>query len=498
MSAHPSPANWMCSPAQRRMFHVFPAGPMCSLRRALLLWLVPLFLLVGAGSAAFSYLSYSRMVNEFLDDQMQQLAQAMAVQEEPVAAPQSTAERIHTWGAYVTQVYSADGKLLLSSWPQLAVGLRQPGFADLQAGGVPWRVYSSEPAGVGGRRIQVLQSGLFRSQLATERVAAAIAPVLILLPLAILILWGLARAMSSAVQDIGKQAALQDAHSIAELPLERVPQEIQPLVISFNSLLTRLRDAFADQRRFVQDAAHELRTPITALALQLENVRGDLPPGACADSFAQLEAGLKRAQRLVEQLLKMSRQQGPVTEAESVVDLRTQLRESINSLIALADQRHIDLGLVDGLDAGSPAPAWRCAPGDLRSVLDNLIENALRHTPEGGVVDVNLLREGGLVAVEVVDSGPGIAPEFLDRVFDRFYRVPGSMARGSGLGLAIAQAAARRWGLRIRLRNRTDASGLVARVEPAGGLRSASLIPSSENAHDQLKRGPYSETTVEA
>jgi signal transduction histidine kinase len=83
-------------------------------------------------------------------------------------------------------------------------------------------------------------------------------------------------------------------------------------------------------------------------------------------------------------------------------------------------------------------------------------------------------------------------------VFDRFYRVPGSMARGSGLGLAIAQAAARRWGLRIRLRNRTDASGLVARVEPAGGLRSASLIPSSENAHDQLKRGPYSETTVEA
>ena len=232
------------------------------------------------------------MLNAFMDDQMQQLAQAMATHEELVAAPAPTPERsVHTGGTYVTQVYSADGKLLLSSWPQLAAGLQQPGFADLQAGGVPWRVYSSEPAGVGGRRIQVLQSGLFRSRLATERAAAAIAPVLILLPLAILILWGLARAMSSAIQGIGKQAALQEAHSIAELPLERVPQEIQPLVISFNSLLTRLRDAFTDQRRFVQDAAHELRTPITALALQLENVRGDLPPGACAEVLRSSKRG---------------------------------------------------------------------------------------------------------------------------------------------------------------------------------------------------------------
>ena len=358
------------------------------------------------------------MISEFMDDQMFQLAQATAVHNELVAAPQPTAERVHTWGAYVPQVYASDGKLLLSSWTQVPVGLRQPGFSDLQAGDVSWRVYASEPIGADGRRVQVFQSGLFRNRLAAERAAAAIVPVLLLLPLAVLILWGLARAMSSAIEDIGKRAALQEAHSIAELPLERVPQEIQPLVISFNKLLTRLRDSFADQRRFVQDAAHELRTPITALALQLENVRGDLPPGACAESFAQLEAGLKRAQRLVEQLLKMSRQQGPSVEAETVVDLRGQLHESIDSLIAQADQRHIDLGFVDGLDAGSPPPAWRCAPGDLRSVLDNLIENALRYTPEGGVVDVRLLREGNVAVVEVVDTGPGIAPEFLDR-FDR-------------------------------------------------------------------------------
>jgi two-component system, OmpR family, sensor kinase len=109
----------------------------------------------------------------------------------------------------------------------------------------------------------------------------------------------------------------------------------------------------------------------------------------------------------------------------------------------------------------------QCAPGDLRSVLDNLIENALRYTPEGGVVDVRVVNHNGQSSVEVVDTGPGIPPELIGRVFDRFFRVPGTSARGSGLGLAIAQAAAQRCGLRVVLSNRTDRSGLIARIERA-------------------------------
>jgi two-component system OmpR family sensor kinase len=494
MSSPAAPPEWICAP-QRRLFHIFPAGgPMCSLRRALLLWLVPLFLAVGLGSALFSYWGFSRMASVFMDDQMQQLAQAVAGSRTLAAAPVPAPEKIHTSGNFVTQVYGADGALLASSLPQLRAGLQPTaGFADVQADGATWRVYSTQASGAEGRRVQVLQSGSFRSRLAAERALAAAAPVLILLPLAIAILWGLARAMSLAVQDIGRQAALQDAHSIAELPLARVPQEIQPLVVSFNSLLTRLRDAFADQRRFVQDAAHELRTPITALALQMENVRGDLPPGACAESFAQLEAGLRRAQRLVEQLLKLSRQQAPFVEEARDLDLRAQLHESINSLIALADRRRIDLGFID-LTEGQPGATWRCAAGDLRSVVDNLVENALRYTPGGGVVDVRLLPAG---VVEIVDTGPGIPPELLDRVFDRFYRVAGGDSRGSGLGLAIAQAAAQRCGLRISLRNRPDAHGLVARVEPGEG-RHAALTSSSESAQRQLNLPAYSDITVDA
>jgi two-component system OmpR family sensor kinase len=454
-------------PSRPKVFHVFPMGPMCSLRRALLLWLVPLFLVVGAASAGFSYWSYNRMVSEFMDDQMQQLAHSIGAHEELVVPPTQSAERIHKWGAYVTQVYAPDGRLQGTSWPELGAQLQeQPGFHDLRLDGTQWRVYTTAAGGSANHRVQVFQSGVFRNRLAIERAGAALLPVMILLPLAILILWGVAGAMSRAVQDIGREAALQDEHTIAELPLERVPQEIKPLVMSFNSLLTRLRDAFANQRRFVQDAAHELRTPITAVALQLENVRCDMPPGACAQSLAQLEAGVSRAQRLVDQMLKLSRREAPVAEAAGPLDLHAQLHESINALIAVADQRNIDLGLI-AAPQGSPPATLRCAAGDFRSVLDNLIENALRYTPEGGVVDVQLVSENGHAAVEVIDTGPGIPPHLLTRVFDRFFRVPGSQAQGSGLGLAIAQAAAQRCGLRILLRNREDRSGLVARIEPA-------------------------------
>jgi signal transduction histidine kinase len=447
--------------------HILSAGPVCSLRRALLFWLVPLFLLVGATSAAFSYWTYNRMVASFMDEQMQQLGDSIAAQEDHVALPRVAPERVHKWGSYIAQVWGRDGQLEAASMTGIGAPMaRTAGFHDVTVDGRHWRVYTTQAAPTTGHRVQILQSGEFRRHLAVERAGAALAPVMILLPLAILILWGVAATLSREVQAIGRQAAQQDENSISELSMTRVPAEIAPLVESFNSLLARLRDAFDTQRRFVQDAAHELRTPITAVALQLENVRCDLPPGACRESFAQLQAGVGRAQRLVDQLLKLSRNESKAAQEPAVaVDLQAQVHQSINGLIALADQRHIDLGLV----ADEPVPATlmlRCAAGDLRSALDNLIENALRYTPEGGVVDVRLSSTPHGPVIEVIDTGPGIPPEQLGRVFDRFFRVPGNGTRGSGLGLSIAQTAAQRCGLRIVLGNRQDRSGLVARLEP--------------------------------
>lgn len=449
-------------------WHVFPSGPLCSIRRAMMMWLVPLFLVVGVSSAVLSYWSYSRMVGTFMDDQMQQLATAL-VDNHMVQPGMQNAERVHQWGAYVVQTFDGAGRPQVSSLPDVRVAL-QPGsgFSDVVQEGRRWRVYTLPAHKPGGHSVQVLQSEGFRAKLAAERAGSAIAPVLLLLPLSMFVLWCVVRALSRAFEAIGREAAQQDEHHISELSTRHVPREIAPLVNSFNSLLRRLRDAFATQRRFVQDAAHELRTPIAAIGLQLENIRQDVDC-ACVESaerFGQLEAGVRRAQRLVDQLLRLSKQEAAGADGSAIVDLRAQLRESVNTLIALADQRNIDLGLV-GPESANPLPL-KCVPADLRSLLDNLIENALRYTPEGGVVDVRLLQDQGRVAVEVVDTGPGIPQELLPRVFDRFFRVPGNGVSGSGLGLAIAQAAAQRSGLHITLRNREDRSGLIARVEAVG------------------------------
>jgi two-component system OmpR family sensor kinase len=444
---------------------VFPHGPLCSLRRAMLLWLVPLFLAVGTLAAVLSYWSFSRMVNAFMDEQMQQLATALA--DNRVIQPMTLDEqRVFKWGAYVVQAFDADGTPRVTSLPQLTLGLQStPGFHTVEHEGNHWRVYTLPAYQPGSRAVQVLQSDGFRAKLAAERAGAAVAPILLLLPLSMFVLWLVARAMSRALEDIARQAARQDEHSISELELKNIPGEIAPLVRSFNSLLRRLRDAFATQRRFVQDAAHELRTPIAAIGLQVENMRSDMNCPAAEERFTQLEAGVRRAERLVDQLLRLSRQEAAGADGPAMVDLRAQLRESMSTLIGLADQRSIDLGFV-GSEGGAPIPL-HCVVADLRSLLDNLIENALRYTPQGGVVDVRLVQDQGRIAVEVVDTGPGIPQELLPRVFDRFFRVPGNGVNGSGLGLAIAQAAAQRAGLLLTLRNREDRSGLIARVEPA-------------------------------
>ncbi len=450
-------------------FHVFPEGRLCSMRRALLLWLVPMFVLVGGVSAACAYWSYNHMVAAFMDDQMSLLAESVSAQEQDALLPKVSPRRVREWGAYVVQIHGSDGRILSSTLAGVNLPLpEETGFRNIEKDGARWRVYTSQARETTGRRqVQVAQSREFRIHLAAERAGAALAPLAVLLPLLMLAMWGVAAAMSRALRDIAQQAAEQDENNIQELSLTRVPEEITPLVISFNSLLTRLRDAFANQRRFVQDAAHELRTPIAAIGLQLENLRGDIAPGAPAQRFGQLEAGVHRAQRLVDQLMRLSRQEAARSEAPPApVDVQALIRESINALIVLADQRNIDLGMEAEPNATDKL-VLTCQASDLRSALDNLIDNALRYTPEGGVIDVRVKNDGGRLVIEVADTGPGIPQELLPRVFDRFFRVPGTEVRGSGLGLSIAKSAAQRCGLRISLRNREDRGGLIARIEPA-------------------------------
>jgi two-component system OmpR family sensor kinase/two-component system sensor histidine kinase QseC len=341
-----------------------------------------------------------------------------------------------------------------------------PGFSDISRGPREedgWRVYTAEPAPAEASsdalRVQVVQNGGFRHNRIVRRALLESLPILLLLPVTLLILWGIVSTVSRSLRDVAHEVATQEEGSAAGVPVARVPEEIAPLVAAFNTLLARLRGALSTQRRFMQDVAHELRTPMTAIGLEIENLRAHVPPGDAAERFAQLESGVRRAQHLIEQLLRLSRQDDPAAGPRASTNVAELLRESVGQLMPLADQRRIDIGF-----EGGPAPMLAAPAADLRSVFDNIIDNAVRYAPEGGVVDVRLHEVDGHDVVDVLDNGPGIPPDQLDRVFDRFFRVTGAPAGGSGLGLAIAQAAALRHGLRVVLSNRTDGAGLHVRV----------------------------------
>ena len=432
---------------------------MNSLRGQLLAWLLPLYLLSAALALGVSYVQYQSSTSAFMDGQMHRLALAYMQQLQqgagvPALQPLDT-EHVEHDGTVIVQFWSADGRLLADTWPIPSLGLQpEEGFRSLEIDGHRWRVYT---AGTAPLRVQLVQSGDFRARVILDSALKSAEPIALLIPFTALLLWLAVSLALRPVNRLVQAIAAQDEHRLAELPLQRVPAELRPLIGSMNGLLARLKEAFASQQRFVQDAAHELRTPLTALKLQVENLQHE---PAAGEDIARLEAGIERMQRLVEQLLRLARQEAaPVQDATPRVDLNQALKESLQDLVPLAETRGIDLGLT----AAEPAVVQADAR-DLRSVFDNLLDNALRYTPAGGRVDVSLRRIDGALLVEFSDTGPGIPPELLERVFDRFYRVLGSGAQGSGLGLAIARSAAGRGGMHIELLNRDDRSGLLARV----------------------------------
>jgi two-component system, OmpR family, sensor kinase len=437
-----------------------------SLRKHLLVWLVPVLLAAAVIATVWTYYMFGSMVSMFMDSQMRVLADSHA--EETLGLPTLSPLNDHViaeGGAVVVQIWDGQGQLLTSSYPGLGVPLQPAdGFADVQTEWRRWRVYSVHTP---GRTVQSIQCLEFREHVISKQAFQAGLPIALLIPIAAWILWFAFCGAMRRLEAVARAAAAQDENTIGELPTKDIPSEISPLVVAVNTLLTRLRDAFASQRRFVQDAAHELRTPITAMTLQLENLKAHAMDAETTAQVTQFEAGLKRTKRLIEQLLRLARQEAPQKgDVASSIDLVQFLRDLISDLMPCADHRDIDLGLSVAIGA-----TVRANPHDLRSVLHNLLDNALRYTPEHGVVDVRLRADDGKVIVEIVDSGPGIPPDLLPRVCDRFFRIEGSDEEGSGLGLAIAKHAAERNRIDLHLDNRIERSGLVARVTfPEGAV----------------------------
>jgi two-component system OmpR family sensor kinase/two-component system sensor histidine kinase QseC len=261
---------------------------------------------------------------------------------------------------------------------------------------------------------------------------------------------------------VAAEVQRRDARTLAPLGTDHLPREIEPLVNELNRLLERLRQAFAAQRAFISDAAHELRSPLTALRLQLQLLDRAPDETERLEARARLGAAVERAIHLVEQLLTLARSepQDAAMELENV-DLAAAAADAIKDTHDLALARKIDLGL--------EAPPGLNVQGDreaLRTLVRNLVDNAVRYTPPGGTVQVRCWSAAQRAQLEVSDTGPGIPPGEKKRVFDRFYRRAAAQEDGTGLGLAIVKAIAERHGAQIDLGE-----------APGGGLRVAVSFP---------------------
>ena len=427
---------------------------MTSLRRTALIWMTALLTVVGVLAFVVSYDLARREAADFLDGQLRQLALNAGVGLADAEAPGAKQD---PEDEFVIAIWNPAGEAMRNSPSGIDLPrLSKPGYATIQANGEDWRVYLASDA---RRSVQVAQRMSVRQEMAEAAAIQAGAPILILIPLAWLIVgWALGQVLGR-LKDVAADIAERGVDSREQIPVAGVPSEVRPMVEAMNVLTDRLQHALEKQKRFVSDAAHELRTPLAALHIQIDNLRANAGKDQ-SSLISELLAGVSRATALVEQLLRLARSEDANGEARrEIVDLSELVTQCVADFVPLADAKGVDLGIA----ARDPVvvQGW---PADLKMLFGNLVDNAIRYTPAGGSVDVSVRQNGNSVAVEILDTGCGVAKADIPRLFDRFFRAAPLDVEGSGLGLSIADAVATRHGFAIQIENRADRAGLRVRV----------------------------------
>ncbi len=427
----------------------------------LVLWVVGALMLGVTLVLSTTYYLVRVQVGHLFDEELKLVALAVHLREDW----QDRRLRIARPGFFLSvRAYDEKGgvffETLLPSLPLDLPKTFNEGFERLESSEGSWRLYTHVTEdGV----VQVGQSLASRDALARDLSLRALLPLLLLIPfLALFVAIALQRGLAP-IRQASDSVRDRDASRLDPLPLVDVPKELVPLVEQINGLLRRLEASLGAERRFLADAAHELRSPVAALALQVQLAARAQTDKARAAAFQELGRGIERARRLVQQLLDFAKLESTV-RAEAFVphDIAGLAREVVGSSAARAEAIGVDLGA----DArGSVLVS--CSPDEMRSLVENLVDNALRYAPSNSQVTVSVRQDGTMAEISVVDSGPGIPAEERERVFERFHRLEGDSTAGSGLGLAISKAIVERHHGSIMLEDAAPGSvpaGLLVRV----------------------------------
>lgn len=330
------------------------------------------------------------------------------------------------------------------------------GFHTIQSQQDRYRVFVKTTAT--GAKIAISQETSTRNKVAYISTIYTLLPFLILLPLLLFIVHFLLRKAFDLIQLISTKLDQRTEYDLSPISEPQVIIEIQPFVFAINRLLKRVEESISLQRQFVANAAHELRSPLTAISLQAENLEQQITAEQAMMRLRELRAGIERERKLLEQLLSLSKVQMsdvPETYPVSVVKV---FKEVMVELLPQAKHKKIDLGVLSSQDCLVMFNEF-----DLFTVIKNLVDNAIRYTQVGGKVDLACLIHGNCVVITVSDNGPGITQHEHSNIFRPFYRILGSNQIGSGLGLAIVKATLEKYGAsyEVDYADKKEKSGLA-------------------------------------
>lgn len=431
--------------------------------RLQLSFMLAVVMFVGAIAAGtFSFVTAFRSANDLQDDTLREIA-ALAL-------------RLPAGMSFVRQSdapasRNSDARVLVETIGGSDASRRMPlplpahvpdGFSTRDVAGTGYRVLVQTAAD--GRRIAVAQETDLRDDAAQESALRTVLPLVILAIVLLVAVAALVRKLIAPIAAAAHDLDARDQHDLSPLNDQALPVEVRPFAVALNRLLGRLAATLAVERRFIGDAAHELRTPMTAIALQAERLAEAPMPDEARARLAVLRQGIARGTDLLDQLLSLARarlQPLPDTQGASV---RAALRRVLEDMVAMAEAKAVDIGVVEDADA-----RVLLGEADLYMLIKNLVDNAIRYGPAGGRVDLAVRAAAEVVSIEVADEGPGLAVDELERVFAPFYRSAGQDLPGTGLGLAIVASIVDKCGGKVALHRRGD--------ETAGGLRAEVTLP---------------------
>jgi two-component system sensor histidine kinase QseC len=435
---------------------------------------------VWIATAALTWLDVRHELDELLDSHLAQAAALLVAQQAGGIEDDDhniNAPSLHRYAPKVAFQVFHEGRLALRSSnapaePMLAFAGAEEGFQTVSMGGAMWRVFATHGR---ERETQVFVGEQVESRNAIlwAVLRSVLTPMLFALPLLALAAWWAVRKGVAPLRALGRTLAQRQPQALQPIAVDDAPSEMTPMLDALNSLFRRIAELMASERRFTADAAHELRTPIAAIRAQAQVALASADDAERAHALQATLQGCDRAARLVEQLLTLSRLESGSAPMLSHHDIGAVVRQVVAdaATTALAKHQTIEVEAAQALSVGADATL-------LTVLVRNLVDNAIRYSPEGARVSVAIQGTASGVDLTVEDSGPGMSVADMDRLGERFFRVIGTGQSGSGLG----------WSIVRRITTVLAAEVCVSRSASMGGLSVEVRFPSVAAGEAPLER----------